>query len=221
VVGLGGGDTLLGVRIGGGGFQADASRTDSRLLSRFQLRATDGLAASLHVGDRYPIVNAIFSPIAYTDEIRDLERQGQLRPPFPSFTYEDLGLVMKVTPRVHDRDEISLTIEAEFRILTGASLNGLPVISSRKFSSAVRLREGESSVVSGLAVLQRSQSRSGLWPLAHIPLLGRVLSRNTWQADQSDLLVSITPRLTILPPGEQFRARSFHTGTDARPVSSF
>lgn len=219
MAGIGGGQTLLGVQIADAAFAADWTRAQGQSMTRFQLRATDGLPASLHVGDRYPIVNAIFSPIVITDQIRDLQDQGQLRMPFPSFTFEDLGLVMKVTPRVHDSREISLTLEAEFRVLTGASLNGLPVISSRKLSSAVRLREGQSSLVSGLAVLQRVQTRSGLGPLAQIPLLGRLLGRQSWQDDQTELLLSITPRLTILPPAEQFSSRSFHYGTESRPLS--
>jgi hypothetical protein len=218
VVSVGGGETLLGIRIGDAAFQADWTRAHGQLLTRFQIRATDGLPASLHIGDRYPIVNATFSPIVITDEIRDLDRQGLLRPPFPSFTFEDLGLVMKVTPRVHDEQEVSLTLEAEFRVLSGASLNGLPVISSRKFSSGVRLRQGQSSLVSGLAVLQNVRTRSGLTPLAWVPLLGALLAHNTWQTDQSELLLSITPRLTVLPPAAQFPSRAYHYGTESRPL---
>jgi general secretion pathway protein D len=220
LVGIGGGDTLFGIRIGDAAFQANWNRSQGRLLSRFEVRPTDGLPASLHIGDRYPIVNAIFSPIVVTDQIQNLQNSGQYRQPFPSFTFEDLGLVLKVTPRVHDRREVSLTIEAEFRVLAGTSLNGLPVISSRKFSSAVRLREGESSLVSGLAVLQNVHTRSGLGPLAEIPLLGHLLGSHQWQADQSELLVSITPHLTVAPPGEQDPPRSFHYGAELRPVPS-
>jgi general secretion pathway protein D len=216
LVGIGGGQTLLGIRIGDAALHADWTRAHGQLLTRFQLRATDGLPATLHIGDRYPIVNAIFSPIVITDQIRDLQNQGRLINPFPSFTFEDLGLICKVTPRVHDRREISLTIEAEFRVLAGASINGLPVISTRKFSSAVRLREGQSSLVSGLAVLQQVRTRSGLAPLGSIPLLGPLFSRSSWQIDQSELILSITPRLTIAPPGDQFVSRSYHTGTEAR-----
>ncbi len=219
VVSVGGGQTLLGVGIGDASFQADWTRAHGQFLSRFQIRATDGLPATLHIGDRYPIVNNLFSPIAMTDEIRGLQQSGQFRTPIPSFTFEDLGLVLKVTPRVHDSQEVSLTLEAEFRVLAGSSINGLPIISSRKFSSAVRLREGQSSVVSGLAILQNVKTRSGFGPLSQIPLLGRLLSHNNWQTDQSELVLSITPHLTIAAPGDQFPSRSYHYGTESRPVS--
>jgi general secretion pathway protein D len=219
VISVGGGQTLLGVGIGDASFQADWTRAHGQFLSRFQVRATDGLPATLHIGDRYPIVNNLFSPMAMTDEIRGLQQSGQFRTPIPSFTFEDLGLVLKVTPRVHDSQEVSLTLEAEFRVLAGSSINGLPIISSRKFSSAVRLREGQSSLVSGLAILQNVKSRSGFAPFSQIPLLGHLLNHNTWQTEQSELILSITPHLTIAAPGDQHPSRAYHYGTESRPVS--
>jgi general secretion pathway protein D len=209
---LGGGETLFGIQIADSNFEASASRSESRLLTSVRLRATDGLPASMHIGDHYPIVNAVFSPIVFTDQIRNLQQSGQLRPPFPSFTFEDLGLVLKVTPRIHDSQEVSLSLEAAFRLLSGDSLNGIPVIADRKFTSAVRLREGQTSIISGLVVSQVARSRSGLAGLL-------LLSHNTWQFDYNELLVTITPRLISLPPAEQFPQRAFYYGTDLRPIS--
>ncbi len=209
---LGGGETLFGIQIADSNFEASASHAESRLLTSFRLRATDGLAASMHIGDHYPIVNAVFSPIVFTDQIRNLQQSGQLRPPFPSFTFEDLGLILKVTPRIHDSQEVSLSLEAAFRLLSGDSLNGIPVISDRKFTSAVRLREGQTSIISGLVVSQVTRSRSGLAGLL-------LLSHNTWQFDYNELLVTITPRLISLPPADQFPQRAFYFGTDLRPIS--
>jgi general secretion pathway protein D len=217
---IGGGETLFGVHLGAANVQADWSRSEAQQLTRFWLRATDGMAASLHIGDKFPIINALFSPVAITDQIRDLQNTGLYRQPFPSFTFEDLGLVLKVTPRVHDSREVSLTIEAEFRLLTGQSVNTVPVISSRKFNSAVRLRQGETSIVAGLLVARSTSEASGLAGLSQIPLLGRLLRDTRWQNDHSELVLAITPRLTSLPAAEQFPSRVFHWGSEARPVPS-
>ncbi len=219
LLGLGAGATLFGVAIGSGLLRAEWSRSQTEFLSRFWLRSIDGMAASLHIGDKFPIINASFSPIVITDEIRDLERRGLLRQPFPSFTFEDLGLVLKITPRIHDSREVSLTIEAEFRLLTGETFNSVPVIANRKFNSAVRLKEGESGLVAGMLVTRDSRTATGLAGLAHIPLFGRLLRQTSWQDDQSELVISITPRLTGIPPGEQFFSRTYHFGADTRPVS--
>ncbi len=217
---FGGGDSRFGIQIGNAGLQADWNQSDTRLLSRFRLRAIEGLPASLHIGDRYPILTSRYSPIVLTDEIRKAQQQGPLLAPFPSFNFEDLGLVLKVTPRLHGDDEVSLALETEFRVLSGTSLNDLPIISSRRFNCTVRLREGEAGLVSGMAVSQVSRSWSGLWPFSRIPLLGRLLRANTSQRDQSELLLVIRPRLTRASPASQFPSRAYYTGTEGRAASS-
>jgi general secretion pathway protein D len=216
---LGGGETLFGIQVASAAFEADSLLSEARLLSRFQLRASDGLPASLHVGQRYPVANAIFSPIVITQQIQTLQQNGQLIQPFPSINFEDLGLVFKVTPRVHDSREVSLALEGEFRQLTGQSFNGVPVISDRKFSSSVRVREGEISIVSGLAVLRATRTRSGYAGLAQIPILGHLFRRDTWDFEQDDLLITITPHLMIPPPGDQIAQRTLYCGTETRIVS--
>jgi general secretion pathway protein D len=217
---FGGGDSRFGIQIGNAGLQADWNQSDTRLLSSFRLRALEGLPASLHIGDRYPILTSRYSPIVLTDEIRKAQQQGPLLAPFPSFNFEDLGLVLKVTPRLHGDDEVSLALETEFRVLSGTSLNDLPIIASRRFNCTVRLREGEAGLVSGMAVAQVSRSWSGLWPFSRIPLLGRLLRANTSQRDQSELLLVIRPRLTRASPASQFPSRAYYTGTEGRAPSS-
>ncbi len=217
-INIGGGASLFGIQVASSTMEANWVRSEAQLLTSFRLRASDALPATMHIGDKYPIVNALFSPIVATPQIQSLQKSGQLIQPFPSFTFEDLGLVFKVTPRIHDRHEISLTIEAQFRVLTGSSLNGLPIISDRKFSSAVRLKEGETSIIAGLAQIQASRSDSGLGPLIQIPVIGRLLAHNSWQFDQNELLLTITPHLMTLPPAEQAPQHSFYWGSESRPA---
>ena len=210
--------TRFGLQIADSAVEADWSRSHAQLLSSFRLRSTDGLPATMHIGDKYPIVNTTFSPILQTSQISQLQQAGQYQQPFPSITFEDLGLQLKVTPKVHDGREVSLTIEAEFKLLTGASQNGVPVISSRKFSSSVRLSEGQSSLVFGLAEMKKSRTTGGIFGLGNIPFLGRLFRKDSWQTDQDELLLSITPRILSLPPGEQGPQHAYFSGTESRMV---
>ena len=216
----GGGDSRFALQIGNADFQADRTRSEARLVSRFRLRAAEGLPASLHVGDRYPIVTARFSSIVSAAELQNLQPGGQFREPVPAFNFEDLGIVLKVTPRVHDDHEVSLAVEAEFRVLTGVSFNDLPVISTRRINSTVRLREGEAGMISGIELAQTSRSWGGTWPFSHLPLLGRLLRGNSRQRDESDLLLTIRPRLVREGPANQFPSRTYYTGTEGRPATS-
>ncbi|MBI1790483.1 MAG: hypothetical protein HYR60_23365, partial [Acidobacteria bacterium] len=121
---LGAGSTLFGIGISDATLVASMSQSNARSLLRVHLRSTDGQAATFHVGDKYPVLTG-----GYFGGV-DSNNPSAYRPP-PQFTFEDLGLVVKVTPKINGREEVSLNVEAEFKVLAGQALNGIPVISNR------------------------------------------------------------------------------------------
>lgn len=143
---------------------------------------------------------------------------GQIYTPPPTFNFEDLGLVMKVTPYVHSLDEVSLEIEAEFKVLGSGSFNGVPVISTRKFQGKVRLRTSEWAVVAGLVSSTQSRNISGIAGLMQIPGLGYALRDNETSKDENNVLIVIKPHVTNLPASE-YATRTFWVGTETRPLS--
>lgn len=210
---IGGGQTVFGVTIGSANLQATLSqRGQGQNLQRFRLRASHGMAAELHIGERFPIINASF-------QAPDLDPgQPPAQVPVPSFTFEDLGLSFKVTPTVHGTREITLLIETEFKLLAGGSVNGVPILANRSFTTQVRLEEGETAVVSGMTVVEARNSGSGLAGLAELPWIGKLFRSNTVQMNQSDLLLTITPRLLRLPGSEIEKPLEIRYGPEERPL---
>lgn len=143
---------------------------------------------------------------------------GQSYAPPPAFTFEDLGLVVKATPHVHGTDEISLELEAEIKLLTGNSVNGVPEIAQRKLQSQVQLRNGEAALVAGLLSTQDARSILGIAGLSTLPGIGPLLRSNTRNRSNSEVLVVIKPRLISLPPGE-FVTHEVWVGSEAHPVT--
>jgi type II secretory pathway component GspD/PulD (secretin) len=182
------------------------------------VRAADGMPADFLVGERFPIINARFSAVVIDEDIQDEIDQGTFREPFPSFTFEDLGLVFKVTPHIHSAREVSLEMQAEVKQLTGSSLNDVPVLSHRNIESYARLGEGQAALITGMAVLERRNERSGLGFLSEIPLLGNLFRRHSWQFRRSDLIVVVRPRIVRLPPAEIGPALTLRYGPEARPL---
>ncbi len=218
LLGLGGGGSVFGLGIAAAQLAARLTAGKGRVLSRFQLRSSDGFPATLSIGERFPIINASFSPILSTSEIDDSIADGIYRQPIPSFTFEDLGLIFTVTPHVHSGREISLEIELEVKALAGSSVNEVPIISNSQFKSYVRLQQAEVAVVTGMAMFQRSRTRSGLAPLSEIPLIGRLFGDETHRYDRTDLLVTIKPRIVRLPPSEHSPSLVLRYGPEQRPL---
>jgi general secretion pathway protein D len=200
--GLGG----FALQLGDSMLVAGMTRNQTTVLISSQLLSLDGQAATLHVGDRYPVITSGFYGEGADNPLTH-------RPP-PTVNFEDLGVVLKVTPRVHNAAEVSFQLEAEFKNLTGEAQNGIPVIATRKFASTSRMKFGETAILAGLVRETISQSWSGLPILSLVPAL-RINSKAN---ERTQLLLTIRPRLVSLPPTES-PAASIWPGTETRPVT--
>jgi len=186
---------------------ASMSQSSSRTLSRAELRSTEGQAVSFHVGDRYPILTAGY--------FGDTSGGEAFRPP-PTFNFEDLGLVLKITPRVHGLDEVGMDVEAEYKVLTGQALNGIPVIANRKFTSRVRTKDSEIALVTGLVRASEARSITGMAGLAQIPVLGAAFRQDSRSKEQGQTLFVIRPRIVRAAASEE-PVKTIWTGPEARP----
>ena len=208
---FGGGATLLGLAVADSFLVAKLSRSNGQTLLHAELRSVDGQAATFHVGDRYPVLTGgYFGPASFSGP-------GSYSPP-PSFTFEDLGLTVKATPKVHGMDAVSLDLETEFRLLTGEAVNGIPVISNRQFKSTVRLATGQWAVVAGLMDATQARTIAGIAGLSSLPVLSPLFSRHTNNNDSSEVLILLRPRLVTLPP-DQVVTHRFRLGSETRPLT--
>ena len=109
-------------------------------------------------------------------------------------------------------------MESEFKVLGGDGLNGIPIISERKFNSRVRLRNGEWGLVAGLMDSSEARTISGLAGLASLPYLGPLVRTNSRDRDSTMVFIAMKPRLLSLPPSEML-THEMRTGTETRPLS--
>ena len=204
---FGGGQSLLGIGVLTAQLVANQNNSESRSLLRAEVRSVDGQPANLHVGDKFPLQTQGFNfgaPAGATSGYS------------PSFSFEDLGLVLKMTPKVHGTDEVTLDIDAEFKVLGSGSVNGIPVISNRKFVAQVRLKFDEQAVITGLMDSSQARTISGLAGLSTVPLMGPLFRNNSKTDSKTEILLLIKPHLITLPPTETDTSPVF-VGPDTRP----
>jgi len=203
---FGGGLTLFGLSAGATGGTINFNLNDSTLrsLEHVTLRASQNNAATLKIGERYPIVNATFAPIYNTPAIAQVIGNASYIAPFPSFNFEDLGLVLKATPSIHGDRAVTLKLELAIRSLGTQNVNGLPIINNHEYNGIITVKDGESSVVTGLLSRMDALSLSGYPFLARVPALSYAASEHDKNGMDDELLVVITPHIVRLPENNSF-----------------
>jgi general secretion pathway protein D len=197
------------------GATAMALLTDSttKILSNPEIRVVDGQSAKLRVGDRIPIATGSFQA-----GIGASSSAGVINPLVNTqFQYQDVGVNIDITPRVHLNREVSLKVVIEVSSVTGTSnIGGIsqPIISQRKIEHDVRLQEGEVSVLGGLIERSSMKGITG-WPgLARIPFLRYFFSGENITTEESEVLFVLTPRIVRLPELTAGNLRTLSTGTE-------
>ena len=192
---FGGGLTFMGLSLDQFAVALSLNESWVRSLENMTMRASQGNDATFHLGSRYPILNATYAPIYNSPQISQVLGNQTYVPPFPSVSYEDLGLNLKAKPTVHGDGSVSLQLEMQVRSLTGQSANGVPVISNREYKGNINLKDGEPAVVAGEVSKTDTLSMSGIPGLGAVPGINQVMVSNSKQEDTDELMIIITPHV--------------------------
>jgi general secretion pathway protein D len=187
---FGGGAGLLGLGVTNAQLFATVSNSSSESIYHGQVVAVDGLPSTLHVGEKYPIITSGY--------FGNTSNSGTVFTPPPTVSFEDLGLAIKVTPHVVGDDQVTLDLEAEFKLLGSTNSNGIPVVANTQYQSKVDINSGEWAVLAGLMTASEAKVVTGLPILSYIPLL----RSNTISKDQGATLIVLKPHVTIAPPSD-------------------
>jgi len=161
----------------------------ARSLAEPNLVALSGDTASFLAGGEYPV------PVPGT--------LGQV-----SIEYKRYGVGLAFTPTVLSEGLINLKIEPEVSQLDPShpvQVAGIsvPPLIVRRAQTTVELRDGQSFVIGGLLQSDGQNSLSQLPWVGDIPVLGALFRSTSYQKNETDLAIIVTPRL-VRPtrPGE-------------------
>jgi general secretion pathway protein D len=187
-------------------------KTDAhtRTLANPQLRTSDGSPAQARFGERVPVPQTTFAPIA---------TGGTPQQPITSFLYENIGVNIDITPRTHHNDDVSLALTIAVTSISGSTTAGsfanLPTFGNREIKTVIRLREGETNMLAGLIRDDERTTLAGIPGLSDIPVIGKLFAHNTKTVDQTDIILTLTPHIIRVLDLTEADLRPFRVGRDS------
>ena len=158
----------------------------TRILANPQLRTSEGIPAQARFGERVPVPVTTFAPIA---------TGGVQSQPITSFNYEPIGVNIDITPRTHHDDAVTLTLKVELSAISGTGFGGLPTFGSRSINTVIRLKDGETNMLAGLIKDEERSSLASIPGLGNIPVIGRLFGYNKKETLETDIILTLTPRI--------------------------
>lgn len=173
---------------------------DARLVASPNVRVLSGETGEVNIGEKISTTQSQLSlPTTGTsgstaNAASLLGGVGQT-----SYSYEDVGVKIKVEPRVHHNGEITLKIDSTVTTLKSGSTPGRPDLGKREIKTSARLRDGETAIFGGLLKDEEQKSLQGIWGLADIPLIGRLLGNTRNSKAKTDVILTIRAVLVRRP----------------------
>lgn len=184
--------------------------SNTKILENPQIRAADGIKASLNVGDRIPIATGSFgTPLGIGTGVGALGVNTQ-------FQYIDVGVTIEITPHVHPDGEISLKATLTISNQTGTSTIGgisQPIISQRKIDHEIRLKDGEANLLGGILEDQITLNTAGVPFLSKIPLLKYLFSQEDKERHTNEVVFLLVPHIVRGQMLSRMNTRALDVGT--------
>ena len=112
-------------------------------------------------------------------------------------TEKDVGIDLKVTPRINDQSRITLLVNASVEALLSAAevLTEKPRSTKRTVRTQVTVNDGDTVIIGGLIAENIIENKKYLPVLSGIPFIGKVFQSTTIDKEQRELLIFITPNV--------------------------
>ena len=156
----------------------------ARVLAEPNLTAMSGHEASFLAGGEVPI------PVA----------QAGVTPGAVTVDYKEFGIGLKFTPTVLERGKINVKLNAEVSSIDQANAVGaagfnIPGISTRRAGTTVEIGDGQAFAIAGLLQSDINNVVNEVPGLGRIPVLGALFRSTSFQRNETELVVIVTPRL--------------------------
>jgi len=156
----------------------------NRLLANPRVATLDGRPATIFIGDEVNYVKLIQQTPQGANVQTDTVQAG---------------IILRVLPRVHEDNSITLHIQPEVSVITGfLDVPGggrLPQLARRNTDTTIRVNNGETVVIGGLIREADIKTIQKVPLLGDLPFLGYLFRRTSTSRDKSEIMISLTVRV--------------------------
>ena len=164
--------------------QALGQSTRANLLSTPSITTLDNEAAEIVVGQNVPFRTGSYA----TD--------GNTTTPFTTIQRSDVGITLRVVPRVHDGDTVRLEVSQEVSSLIGSVAGAADLITNRRsIQTTVLADDGQTIVLGGLISDDQIRTKSQVPVLGSIPIIGEAFKSHKDSKTRRTLFVFLKPTI--------------------------
>jgi len=110
-----------------------------------------------------------------------------------SYTRQDIGLTLKITPRIDSDNKVSLKVESVIEDILPGSVVGLPTTSKREIKTTTIVNNGQSIIIGGLVKDNKDITIKKVPLLGDIPVIGALFRHKEVNNDKTTLAIILTP----------------------------
>ncbi len=204
--------------VGGAGFKAGGllwtmffdvlkQKNLGRVLAEPNLVTTSGTEATFLAGGEYPI---------------PVPQSGVGGGTTITIDYKKFGVMLAFTPTVLDEGKIAMKVSPEVSEIDSANsiqINGfnIPGLATRRMSTHLEVKDGQTFAMAGLLKDEDRNVVSKVPLVGDVPILGNLFRSSQWQANQTELVVLVTPHIAkpLAPNAARLPTDKWAAPTDA------
>ena len=169
----------------------------SNILGTPMVVTLDNQEATINVGQNVPFITGSYA----SSGINPSSTDGQIRP-FTTVGRNDIGLTLKITPRINQGDAVRLEIDQALSELAPSVAGAVDLVTNtRELQTAVIVEDRGTLVLGGLIQDKVRESRQSVPVLGSLPLIGALFRASGQTREKTNLMLFIRP--TILRDSAQ------------------
>jgi len=159
--------------------------SDVNILSTPYLLVNNNQEAEIKVGKRVPMVTA--------------SRLTEDETVVKTYSYEDVGIVLKITPQINPEGFVTLKIHQELQKVLEETIHDAPVLAKRETDTTITVMDGQTIVIGGLLREDKSVVERRVPGLGRIPGLGWLFKRKMETTEKISLVIFLSPHVVTTP----------------------